>query len=119
MSTSNKNGPVLSELQQLRSIVLGEYTVEIDQRLADLEELMRKAQIDLAQAIDDANNLGANEIQAVRDLVDEKSSDINLNVNQQLKAINERLASLEANSVNKQQLGDMMISLGQQLKSEG
>ena len=72
MTNGNKNGQVLSELQQLRSIVLGEYTVEVDQRLQDLEVQFKQAQVDLTRAIDDANTLGSNEIQAVRDLIDEK-----------------------------------------------
>lgn len=118
MSESTKNGQVLSELQQLRTIVLGEYTVEIDQRLADLEHKMRVAQVDLAKAIEDANTLSGNEIQAVRDLIEEKISNMQLDVVEQLKEINSRLKAIENSSVSKNQLGNLMIQLGEQIQGQ-
>ena len=118
MSDSTKNGQVLSELQQLRSIVLGEYTIEVDQRLADLEHKTREAQVNLAQAIEDSNTLSGNEIQAVRDLIEDKISKLQLDIVEQLTEINKRLKALEDSTVSKNQLGNLMIQLGKQIQEK-
>ncbi len=118
MSNGTKNGQVLTELQQLRSIVLGEYTLEVDQRLHDLEVKLRNAQVDLAQAIDDANTLGNNEVQAVRDLIDEKIEKMQFDVTNELKTIQGQLAQIQESFVDKKQLGSLMIQLGQQIQAD-
>lgn len=118
MADNKNKGTVLSELQQLRSIVLGEYTIEVDQRLADLEQKMGITRTDLAQAIDDANNLGANEIQAVRDLVDDRMAALTADMNKQLAAIQAQLVELQATKVDRSQLGELLIALGNQIRSE-
>ena len=118
MADGTKNGQVLSELQQLRSIVLGEYTLEVDQRLQELESQLKTAQVDLTQAIEDANMLGGNEIQAVRDLIDDKISQMKFDVLDQLKEIQAQLQVLQDSSVDKKQLGSLMIQLGQQIQAD-
>ena len=118
MAEDKKKGSVLSELQQLRGIVLGEYEVEVDQRLADLEHKMQRAQTDLSKAIDDANQLGANEVQAVRDLIDDRLSALTADMNKQFEAINAHLADLQHNYVDRGQLGQMLIAMGTQLQNK-
>ena len=118
MAEDKKKGSVLSELQQLRGIVLGEYEVEVAERLADLEQKMSTAQRDLARAIDDANQLGSNEIQAVRDLIDDRLSALTADMNKQFEAINAHLADLQANHVDRGQLGEMLIAMGTQLQNK-
>ncbi len=118
MAEETKKGKVLSELQQLRGIVLGEYTIEVDERLADLEHKMRLARTDLAKAIEDSNNLGANEIQAVRDLIDDRLSALTADINQQFSEIQAQLATLQSNHVDRNQLGELLISMGQQIQGK-
>ena len=118
MAAEKKQGSVLSELQQLRGIVLGEYEVEIDERLANLEQKMARAQADLTKAIDDANAQRANEIQAVRDLIDDRLAALTADMNKQFDAVNAQLADLQANHVDRGQLGQMLIAMGTQLQSK-
>ncbi|MFT5194116.1 MAG: putative phage tail protein [Cellvibrionaceae bacterium] len=118
MADDKKQMTVLSELQQLRGIVLGEYTIEIDQRLADIEHKMQTAQTDLVKAIDDTNSLGANEIQAVRDLIEDKMAAMTLNINQQLSEIKSQLAALQSSHVDRGQLGELLIAMGNQIQNQ-
>ncbi|MFK7800640.1 MAG: hypothetical protein AB8G95_03315 [Anaerolineae bacterium] len=111
-----KNETVLSELQQLRGIVLGEYTIEIDRRLADLEQKMGSARTDLAGAIADANTLSSNEIQAVRDLIDDRLSALTADLNKNLESIQAQLSDLQANHVDRNQMAELLISMGNQIK---
>lgn len=118
MAEDTKKGKVLSELQQLRGIVLGEYTIEVDDRLADLEHKMRQAQTDLAKAIEDSNNLGANEIQAVRDLIDDRLSALTADINKQFSELQAQLETLQLNHVDRSQLGELLIAMGQQIQNK-
>ncbi|MEM8857994.1 MAG: hypothetical protein AAGD96_06720 [Chloroflexota bacterium] len=115
MAETKSNGQGLSELQQLRSIVLGEYTLEMDQRLTDLERTMRVAETQLGKAIEDANTLGATEIQAVRDLIEEKMADLTADITKQLSDIKEQLSALNEQKVSANSLGQALISLGEQI----
>ena len=115
MAETKGKGQALSELQQLRSIVLGEYTLEMDQRLTELEHSMRVAETSLGKAIEDANELGANEVQAVRDLVEDKMSELTADINKQLAEIKAQLNALNEQKVSANSLGQALISLGEQL----
>lgn len=115
MAETKGKGQALSELQQLRSIVLGEYTLEMDQRLTDLEQSMRVAETSLGKAIEDANQLGSTEIQAVRDLVEDKMSELTVDIHKQLDEIKQMLTALNEQKVSANSLGKALISLGEQL----
>lgn len=99
-----------SKIEAIKQLIFGENIEQYDSEFHTLKEEIQQRKKELEDYIDQVRN-------ELMQSIDSLSTDVNIRITDLEDAVNEKTESLDNAKVNKEDLGDMLIRLGEKIRS--
>lgn len=99
-----------SKIDAIKQLIFGENMAEYSQEFETLKKELAQRRQELSDFIDDTRKelMGA---------IDNLSTDVNIRISDLEDSLNEKAETLENKKVDRSQLGDLLIKMGEKIKS--
>ena len=99
-----------SKIDAIKQLIFGENMAEYSQEFDTLKKELEKRRQELSDFIDDTRK----ELMVA---VDNLGTDLNIRISDLEEAINDKTENLSKSKIDKSQLGDLLIEMGEKIKS--
>jgi len=99
-----------SKIDAIKQLIFGENMAEYSQEFETLKKELEQRRQELTDFIDDTRK-------ELMSAIDNLSTDVNIRISDLEESLNEKADTLDAKKVNKSQLGDLLITMGEKIKS--
>ena len=100
----------ISKIEAIKNLIFGDNIEQYDSEFDTLKNDIQEKKKELEHLIDEVRN-------ELMQSIDSLSTDVNIRITDLEDAMNEKTESLATNKVDKQQLGDLLIRLGENIRS--
>lgn len=99
-----------SKIDAIKQLIFGENMAEYSQEFETLKKELEQRRQELTDFIDDTRKelMGA---------IDNLGTDVNIRISDLEEGLNEKTETLEAQKMDRSQLGDLLIKMGEKIKS--
>lgn len=99
-----------SKIEAIKQLIFGENIEQYDSEFHTLKKEIQDRKKELEDYIDQVRG-------EIMQSIDSLSTDVNIRITDLEDAVNEKTEALDTAKVNKQDLGDLLIRLGEQIRS--
>lgn len=99
-----------SKIDAIKQLIFGDNIAEYSQEFETLKNDLEKRRQELSDFIDDTRK-------ELMSAIDNLGTDLNIRISDLEESLNEKADTLEAKKVNRSQLGDLLIEMGEKIKS--
>ncbi len=108
--TENKELGANSKIDAIKQLIFGENMAEYSQEFDTLKKELENRRQELSDYIDDTRK-------ELMTAIDNLSTDVNIRISDIEESLNDKTTSLDKKKVDKSQLGNLLIKLGESIKS--
>jgi len=99
-----------SKIDAIKQLIFGENMAEYSQEFDTLKKELENRRQELSDYIDDTRK-------EIMTAIDNLSTDVNIRISDLEESLNDKAASLDEKKVDRSQLGNLLIKLGESIKS--